>query len=181
MLQPIAENWKLRRDDYLDEQEEKTMIQLKDRTENHVRIYFKKTRSPIISAMIPQTADTVERALEDYRKTQLPGATSYGRTIYVENAYVGDIWCYCIDPEDTPNAMLSYCIFEQEYWNKGIATEALGQFLQESIPRFHLKTVGAFAYCSNMASIRVLEKQGFRQMEKFMEDGMESVYCQWEK
>lgn len=153
-------------------------ICLKDRTEAHVRTYFEKTRDPELRALLPQTAETVEAAVADFQKTLLPGAASYGRTIYYKGDYVGDIWCYCIDPDDEPNAMLSYCIFEKSLWGKGIATEAAGQFLGEIIPRFALKTVGAFAYCSNTASLRVLEKNGFARMEVFTEDGVESAYYQ---
>jgi len=155
-------------------------IELRERKEIHVRTYFARTRDPEIMAMLPQTAETAEQAVADFHRTQLPGATSYGRTIYADGEYVGDIWCYCIDPNDEPNAMLSYCIFEKSYWRKGIATEALALFLEEIVPRFSLKTVGAFAYCSNAASARVLEKNGFIKLEEFTEDGVLSAYYQKE-
>lgn len=155
-------------------------IELKERTEDHVRTYFERTRDPEIQSLIPQTAETVEAAVADFRKTQLPGATSFGRTIYTDGAYIGDIWCYCIDPDEEPNAMVSYCIFEKNLWGKGVATEALRQFLREIVPRFSLKSVGAFAYCENRASLRVLEKNGFVKQEEFTEDGVLSAYYQKE-
>ena len=155
-------------------------VELQKRTEDHVHIYFKRTRDPEIQAMIPQTAETLEQALQAFRKTLLPGATSYGRTVYVDGTYVGDVWCYCIDPSEEPNAMLSYCVFEKSLWGKGIATEALRQFLLEIVPQFSLKTVGAFGYCSNHASLRVLEKNGFSKKEEFTEDGVKSAYYQKE-
>ena len=83
-------------------------IVLGERTEETVRVYFEKANQPEIKAMLPQKAQTVEEALEDYKETLLPSATSFGRTIVVDGKYVGDVWCYCIDKEDTPNAMLSY-------------------------------------------------------------------------
>lgn len=153
-------------------------ILLKDRNESHVRTYFARTRDPEIQSMLHQAAQTVEHAVADFHRTQLPGATSFGRTIYADGEYVGDIWCYCIDPDEKPNAMLSYCIFEKNLWGKGIATEALRQFLAEIVPRFGLKTAGAFAWMSNTASLRVMEKNGFSPVENFVEDGMEAVYCQ---
>ncbi len=156
------------------------MIELRERTEEHVRIYFEKTQDAQIASMLPQAAQTVEQAVENFRKTLLSGAASYGRTIYVDGAYAGDIWCYCIDLDDEPNAMLSYCLFEKKLWNKGIATEAVELFLADIISRFGLKSVGAFAYCSNVASLRVMEKNGFRQVETFLEDGVESAYYQKE-
>ena len=155
-------------------------IELRERTENHVRIYFEKTRDPEIQALIPQTAKTVEEAVAQFEKTRLPGATSFGRTVYVDENYVGDVWCYCIDPAEEPNAMVSYCIFEKTLWSKGVATEAVKQFLDEIAPKFDLKTVGAFTYCDNVPSIRVLEKNGFGKMEEFMDDGRLSAYFQKE-
>ena len=155
-------------------------VELKERTETHVRTYFAKTRDPEIQARIPQTAETVEQAVADFEQTRLPGAASFGRTVYVDGAYVGDIWCYCIDPEEEPNAMVSYCLFEKTLWNRGICTEALRQFEQEIVPRFALKSLGAFAYCDNIPSLRVLEKNGFVKMEEFSEDGRMSVYYQKE-
>ncbi len=155
-------------------------IELKDRTERRVRIYFEKTRDPEIQAMLPQAARTVEQAVADYRKTLLPGATSFGRTIWADGLYVGDVWFYCIDPGETPNAMVSYCLFEKELWGRGIMTEALGLFVEEVLCRFPVSSLGAFAYQANGASLRVLEKNGFLFQETFEEAGVTSVYYQWE-
>ena len=155
-------------------------VTLKPRTAAHVAIYFEKTNNEVIRSVLPQKARTVEEALEDFEQSLLPSSTSFGQTIYADEQYVGDIWCYCIDPDDTPNAMVSYCLFEKEFWNKGVCTEALRQFELETVPRFGLKSLGAFTYCDNISSIRVLEKNGFAKMEEFTEDGRLSVYCQKE-
>ena len=155
-------------------------IRLSERTEQSVAIYFEKANAPGIRAVLPQKAKTLEEALYDYRQTLLPGAASFGRTIYADGQYVGDVWCYCIDPADEPNAMVSYCVFEETLWGKGVATEALKLFLKEAAAKFHLKSVGAFTYARNASSIRVLEKCGFGPVEEFMEDGVLSVYYQLE-
>ncbi len=152
-------------------------IKLQNRDERHVRIYFDRTRDEEISAMIPQSANTIEQAIENFHKTTLPGASSYGRTIYADGIYVGDVWCYCINTAAIPNAMLSYCIFEKELWGRGIATEAVRLFLDEIAAKFHMTSIGAFAFYENAASIRVFEKQGFKQIERFAKNGVESVYC----
>ena len=155
-------------------------IELRERTEHHVRVYFEKTGDPEIQTLIPQTAQTVEEAVALFEKTRLPGATSFGRTVYAGGVYVGDVWCYCINLAEEPNAMVSYCIFDKGLWGKGIATEAVKQFLEEIVSRFGLKSVGAFTYCDNLSSIRVLEKNGFGKMEEFMDDGRLSAYFQKE-
>lgn len=154
------------------------MIELRERTAETVRIYFEKSNTTEIKRVLPQKAQSVEEAIADFEETQLPGATSYGRTIYVDDKYVGDVWCYCIDKAEEPNAMISYCIFETDYWNKGIATEALGLFIKEIVDKFQLQTLGAFTYAANKGSIRVLEKNEFVLVEEFIEDGVLSAYYQ---
>lgn len=150
-------------------------VSLHDRTEETVRIYFNETRDAEIKSMLPQKAKSEEEAVEDYRKTLSGPQTSYGRTIYADDEYVGDIWCYGLGEED-PDAMVSYCVFKKEYWGRGIAAEALRLFLSDIINIFALKSIGAFTYSSNEASIRVLEKNGFVLNETFEEDNIQSKY-----
>lgn len=153
-------------------------VSLRERTAETVAVYFEKANTLEIRKVLPQKATTLEEALADYRQTLLPGASSYGRTIYLGERYVGDVWCYCIDPREEPNAMVSYCVFEMDCWGKGVATEALALFMEEIWEKFQLKSLGAFTYASNVSSIRVLEKNGFRMMEEFAEDGVLSRYYQ---
>jgi len=155
-------------------------ISLGERTAETVRIYFDRAQDPKIKAVLPQKAQTVDEALRDFEATLLPGATSYGRTILADGAYVGDVWCYCIDPDGDPNAMLSYCVFEESCRNRGAATAAVGIFLREACAKYGLVTVGAFTFSDNTASIRVLEKCGFRLVEEFIEDGRPSKYFLYE-
>ena len=74
--------------------------------------------------------------------------------------------------------MVSYCIFDKAYWNKGIASRALRAFLSEITDRFSIKSVGAFTYSANESSIKVLLKNDFVDTETFVEDGVESKYFQ---
>lgn len=152
--------------------------ELKERTESHVRIYFERTQDREIQAMMPQTVTILDQALENYRKTLQPNAASYGRTVYADGVYVGDIWCYCIDPAQKPNAMISYCLFDKSCWGKGIASAALAQFLSDIVPRFGLVSLGAFTYSTNAPSIRVLLKNGFSEVEEFVDAGVVSKYFQ---
>ena len=154
------------------------VITLGERTAETVRIYFEKANRPEIKKVLPQKAKTVEEALADYEKTRLPGATSFGQTIFADGRYVGDIWCYCIDMEDEPNCMVSFCVFELESWSKGIATAALKLFIEAIRAKYGVKTIGAFTYANNRASISVLEKNGFSVIEEFEENGVLSKYLQ---
>ena len=153
-------------------------IELRERTADHVRIYFQKASDPQIRELLPQSAQTVEEALEDYARSVSPGSASYGRTIYADDTYVGDIWCYCIHEDAEPDAMRSYCVFEKSYWNRGIATRALKLFLEEITEKFALSSIGAFTYSYNLPSLKVLAKSGFRVVEEFLEDGVPSCYLQ---
>lgn len=154
-------------------------ITLETRTADTVKIYFEQTQKPQIKEVLPQKAQSVEEALADFEETLLPGAASFGRTIFVDGRYVGDVWCYCIDPEDEPNCMISFCIFEPDFWSKGIATAAVKMFIEEISGKYNIKTIGAFTYAHNYASLKVLEKNGFSVMEAFEEDGVLSKYLQY--
>ena len=153
-------------------------ITLEKRTADSVRIYFEKANKPEIKQVLPQKAKTVQEALADYEQTLLTDAKSFGQTVYVDGKYVGDVWCYCIDMDEEPNCMLSFCIFELEYWSKGIATTAVKMFIQNICARYNIKSIGAFTFAHNQASIKVLEKNGFTIMEEFEENGVLSKYLQ---
>lgn len=57
-------------------------ITLRERTAETTAIYFRKASTPQIRRTLPQKAKTLAEALEDYKATLLPGAASYGRTIW---------------------------------------------------------------------------------------------------
>lgn len=158
--------------------EEAFDVTLGVRTAETAAIYFEKTGSEAIRKFLPQKAQTVEEAVEDFHASQRPGASSFGQTILADGRYVGDIWCYHIDPFDVPGAMVSYCVFEPGFQGQGIATKALELFLPEIARKYGLKTAGAFTYTDNLPSIRVLEKNGFRLAQEFMENGASSRYYQ---
>ena len=136
-------------------------ITLRERTEQHVRVFFEQAQRPDIKSVLPLRARNIDEALADFHQTLLPGASSYGRTSYLDDASVGDVWCYCIAPDDDPQAMLSYCIFDRSAQGRGVATRAIALFLSEISLLFGLNKIGAFTYLSNTASVRVLEKNGF--------------------
>ena len=153
-------------------------ITLGKRTAETAALSFERMNTASIRKTLPRKAQTVEEALADFHASQRPAASSFGRTIWAEDRYVGDVWCCCIDLGGTPNAMVSYCMFEPDCRGRGVASQALALFLGEIVPKFGLETVGAFTYADNLPSIRVLEKNGFRLAEEFTEDGVSSQYFQ---
>ena len=151
-------------------------IELRSRTEAHVKEYYQRVQDVEIRRMIPLKAQSLEEALNDYYCSISPNSQSYGCTIYIANVYVGDVWCYSIDLADTPHAMLSFCLFAKQYWGYGITTAAVKLFIKIIRKKLCITKIGAFTYANNAASIGVLENCGFQLEETFVEDGVSSSY-----
>lgn len=151
-------------------------VELKIRTEKHVEVFWEKTQDEEIKKLFPFTTKSLEEALKLFQETLKEDASSYGKVIYFQDRYVGDIWCYGIDEREEKMAMLSIVIFEKQLWRKGIATEATISFLRDIFTKFNIEKVGAFVYSFNLGSIGVLKKVGFKEIEAFTEDGIESKY-----
>jgi RimJ/RimL family protein N-acetyltransferase len=58
---------------------------------------------------------------------------------------------------------LGYLIGEKSFWGRGYATEAVRAVVAHAFGPLGLRRIGAGAYATNPASIRVLEKAGFRR------------------
>lgn len=155
-------------------------ILLKSRTRAHVKFYWDKTQDKEIQKLFPFSIQSLEESLELFKETLKDNATSYGKVIYFDDKYIGDIWCYCIDETDEKMAMLSIIIFEKELWGKGIAAEATKTFIEDVFSKYKIDKIGAFTYLFNKRSRGLLEKAGFNQIETFVEDGIESVYYEIE-
>lgn len=65
--------------------------------------------------------------------------------------------------------------FAQPYWGKGLATEVASAWVRAAFDEFGLSRLGAFAHPENRASIRVLEKLGFKVERRGMVFGMDSI------
>ena len=59
------------------------------------------------------------------------------------------------------SAELGYWLAEP-FWGKGIATSAVTAFVPRAFTQFHLLRIYAGVFDRNLASVRVLEKAGFR-------------------
>jgi ribosomal-protein-alanine N-acetyltransferase len=65
--------------------------------------------------------------------------------------------------------------FAQPYWGKGLATEVASAWVRVAFDEFRVGRLGAFVHPKNVASIRVLEKVGFRAERQDMVIGMDSI------
>lgn len=153
-------------------------IQLKPRTAEHVKVYWERTQDTEIRSLIPIGSLSLEESLRQFEEAQRPGASSFGRSVSVDDTYVGDVWCYGIDEQDEKMAMFSFLIFEKSLWGKGVGSAAARLFLAEAFSRYAIEKMGAFTYADNFASLGALKKAGFQEAERFEEDGRLSVYLE---
>ena len=130
---------------------------------------------------IPLQSLSLEETLAQFEASRRPGAGSFGMCIEADGVYVGDIWCYGIHGDDEKTAMLSFLIFEKSLWGKGAGSEAARLFCQEVLSRYGIRRLGAFTYAENIGSLKALEKAGFLEKERFLEEGKLSVYLEWQK
>jgi [ribosomal protein S5]-alanine N-acetyltransferase len=70
--------------------------------------------------------------------------------------------CGLLKRESLPDADVGYAL-TPEFWSRGLASEAVAAVLAHAVGALALKRVLAVVNPSNAASMRVLEKQGFRR------------------
>ena len=63
----------------------------------------------------------------------------------------------------------------QQYWGRGLATEAASAWVNVAFDELHMERLGAFAHPKNAASVRVLEKLGFQVERRATVMGMDSI------
>jgi ribosomal-protein-alanine N-acetyltransferase len=76
---------------------------------------------------------------------------------FVGYAHLGEV------ERDQGRCKLGYLIGEKAHWGRGYATEAVRAVVAQAFGPLGLHRVQAGAYATNPASIRVLEKVGFRR------------------
>ena len=121
-----------------------------------LEIFYLNNKDPESVQMAAFTAkDPTDREAFDAHWARIMAAdTVIIRTIEYQDKVAGSVLKYEMEGE----AEISYWI-GREYWGKGIATEALRQFIEE----LDIWPLHAHAAADNLASIRVLEKCGFVQ------------------
>jgi ribosomal-protein-alanine N-acetyltransferase len=80
--------------------------------------------------------------------------------IEIDGAAVGGIGIRIAEDIHRHVGQLGYWLGE-EFWGRGIMTEAVSEFVNYCFKKFPLHRVYAEAYANNPASARVLEKAGF--------------------
>ena len=86
---------------------------------------------------------------------------SFSFAITVDNMVIGSIGIFRQDNIHRQTAELGYYIAE-EYWGKGIMTEAVKQICEYVFNKSDIIRIYAEPFAYNIASCRVLEKAGFQ-------------------
>lgn len=151
---------------------------LQERQLEHVIRFYQESKDEELRMLFPFMESTLEETIDMFKASLEPHATSYGRIICVDNEYIGDVWCYCIDEVEEKNCFLSIVIFDKLYWNKGIGGKVLKEFCGEVAEKYAINKICAFTYKHNVGSKKALEKVGFKCIEEFVEDGIASYYLE---
>lgn len=130
-------------------------VQLRDVTDDDLTIFYEQQLDPEATAMADFPSRDREAFMAHWAKN-LPVATNIQRTILFNGEVAGNIVSWLQDG----HREVGYWI-GKSYWGKGIATQALSQFLAAVGER----PLYAYAAKHNLGSIRVLEKCGFQPVE----------------
>ncbi len=136
-------------------------ITLRDVLSEDLPVFYLNQLDPLADEMAAFTAkDPTDRAAFDAHWAKIMAdPTVLIKTILVDGAVAGSILKYVMFDEP----QISYWL-GRTYWGKGIATQALHLFLQ-ILPE---RPLFARAAKHNLASIRVLEKCGFKKIGEEM-------------
>ena len=74
-------------------------ITLEKRLREHVITFWERSQDEELRRLFPFSVESLEGSLELFEDSLSESAKSYGKTIYVDGKYIGDIWCYGIDIE----------------------------------------------------------------------------------
>jgi RimJ/RimL family protein N-acetyltransferase len=138
-------------------------ISLREVTDADVEIFYDYQRDPMAVEMAAFPAREREDHLQHWAKIQADHST-INRTILCGDEVAGSIGSWVQDEK----RVIGYWI-GREHWGKGVATNALCQF----VDLLGQRPLFALVARHNIGSIRVLEKCGFEaQSEETGEDGV---------
>jgi len=118
-----------------------------------VDVFFEHQADPEATEMAAFPARDKDQFAKHWAKIRADDSTVQ-RTIVVDGTVAGNIGSW----EQEGQHLLGYWI-GREYWGRGVATEALAQFVRQVTAR----PLYAHVVVHNIGSIRVLEKCAFRR------------------
>jgi RimJ/RimL family protein N-acetyltransferase len=131
----------------------KSQPKLRNVLEADLPTFFADQSDPEASSMAVFTPRNAQDFLSHWTNYILPQASVIKQTITIDGIVVGNILCW----EESGKRFAGYWI-SKKYWGKGIASQALREFLNQ----IDFRPIYAHVAKNNVASTRVLEKCGFR-------------------
>lgn len=124
-------------------------------------VFFENQRDPEACQMVAFTSrDPNDRAAyNEHMERVLANEEGCIQTVVVDGKVAGSVLKYMM--EGRPE--LGYW-FGRNYWGKGVATQAVGMFIEA----LGIRPLYAHVAKDNVGSIRVLEKNGFKLIEEGM-------------
>lgn len=147
-------------------------ISLQEQTAAHVPIFFHHCQDEEVSKGMYHLPTTIQEAMYAYHQQQRE-CTQYRKVIYIDDVYVGDIWCHV---NSKRQVLLSCCVFAKVFWGKGIGKQAMTLFLQDVKNHLDVQTAGAYLYANNIGSMRMLEQLNFTRKKIFIEKEQRCYY-----
>ena len=129
---------------------------LRDVTTADLAILFEHQREPEANRLAAFPAREYDAFMTHWRTNVLGNPRAIKQTIVDGDVVVGHIGCWEVGGE----RFVGYWI-GQKYWNRGLATAALAEFIAQHAT---MRPLHAHVARHNAGSIRVLEKCGFRQV-----------------
>jgi RimJ/RimL family protein N-acetyltransferase len=147
---------------------------LRDVSDTDLPIFFEHQCEPEAHRMAGVHPREREAFMRHWRAKVLVNSNGLKKTIVVGDSVVGNILSWSEGSE----RFVGYWI-GREYWGRGIATEALFEFLREEL----MRPMNAYVVLHNHASMRVLEKCGFIRVGEIQagSDGIAEQLFQLEK
>lgn len=127
-------------------------VRLRDATHDDLPIFYEHQRDPVASRMAAFASRDLDAFMEHWTSRILENETGVAKTVLVGGRVAGNILAFDHDGRRE----IGYWI-GREFWGRGVATRALAAFLVEVTER----PLYAGVARHNLASIRVLEKNGF--------------------
>ena len=139
---------------------------LREVLEADLPVFYEYERDPEASAMAAFPSRTRDAFMAHWAKT-LADDSCMRMTIGSDGEVAGNIGCW----EADGHTFVGYWL-GREFWGRGLATQALAELLDVVDAR----PLHAHVVRSNVASIRVLEKCGFAQVDSHVgADGIEEL------
>ncbi len=139
----------------------KFTLSLRNVLETDLPTFFEDQSDPEASAMAAFTPRNAQDFLFQWTYYILAQASVIKQTITIDGLAAGNIVCW----DEAGKRFVGYWI-SKKYWGRGIASKALREFLNQLDSR----PIYAHVAKNNVASMRVLEKCGFRLSNHDMEE-----------